>query len=569
MAARFLPLRPDDPTEISEYKLRARLGSGGMGDVYLSFTRGGIPVAIKVVKRQFADDAEFRRRFRREIAAARQVHGRFTAPVLDADPEAEIPWLAVAYIAGPSVQTAVGENGPFPPFSVFRLLAGAAEGIVAVHAAGLIHRDLKPANVLLADDGPRVIDFGIAHAANSSTLTGTGMSIGTPAFMAPEQVRGNKVTAATDIFALGHLAVFAASGHTAFGEGNTDAMFYSLLHEPPDLDGCPDAVREIASSCLAKDPADRPGLIDIMGFARHAIDGDTMRLASESWLPQPVAATLPDYDTKAIPPVSLHEAETRVSAPAQPAAPTVQPNGPAAVPAPRRGLLRPAVTIPAAILIAAAVVIGFLLGNSGKAPGANPAANVSRTAPPATPTPAATSRTSPANTPRPPSPSTSGQGSPAASNYVLDYASRPFTLPAGGCGNPYPSGVDFTGAQPYVSTNDDQTEFMTVWIDCNNTPPSIAFSDPNDQGYQVQEGYAVSGTPDAAGCYSDVTEYHPISGEVNYDELRTGEQLCLVETDSQTSSEVVVLLTLESIDDSGSYDTSWDATVWSGAAVHS
>lgn len=294
MVARFRPLALSDPTEIAGYSLRARLGSGGMGVVYLSFSRGGRPVAVKVVKKEFADDREFRRRFAREIAAAQNVQGHFTAPVVDADPEAPVPWLATAYIAGPSLQDAVGEHGPFPLFSVFRLLAGAAEGIAAVHGAGLIHRDLKPANVLLADDGPRVIDFGIAHATNSSTLTGKGYAIGTPGYMAPEQISSGKVTEATDVFGLGQLALYAATGHPAFGEGHVDVLLHRILNESPDLDGCPAELQPIVERCLTKSPEDRPSVTDVIDFARDAMRGDTMRVMNEPWLPPPVAATLPD-----------------------------------------------------------------------------------------------------------------------------------------------------------------------------------------------------------------------------------------------------------------------------------
>jgi serine/threonine protein kinase len=207
MAARFLPLDQSDPVEIAGYALRARLGSGGMGNVYLSFTRGGRPVALKVIRKEFADDPEFRRRFRMEVAAAQRVQGLYTAPVVDADPDAAVPWLATAYIAGPALNYAVTEYGPLPEASVFRLLGGVAEGLTAVHAAGLVHRDLKPANVLLAADGPRVIDFGIAYAADATSLTNSGAMLGTPAFMSPEQVAGKPVSSATDVFALGRRAL--------------------------------------------------------------------------------------------------------------------------------------------------------------------------------------------------------------------------------------------------------------------------------------------------------------------------------------------------------------------------
>jgi serine/threonine protein kinase len=269
-----------------------------MGRVYLSFTPGGRALAIKVIRPEHAEDEEFRRRFQREVTAAQRVQGLFTAPVIDADPTAALPWLATAYVSGPSLHQAVAEHDPLPPLSVFRLVAGVAEGLAAVHACGIIHRDLKPANVLLAEDGPRVIDFGIAHAAEATSLTHTGLSVGTPAFMAPEQIRGRLATPATDVFGLGHLAVFAATGHTAFGEGNQDALLYRIIHEHPDLDDCPQEVRDIALRCLAKDPNERPELTEIMTYARQHTSGQTLQLAG-SWLPAGIADSLAAYDAAA------------------------------------------------------------------------------------------------------------------------------------------------------------------------------------------------------------------------------------------------------------------------------
>jgi len=288
--------------EIAGYVLRARLGSGGMGSVYLSFTRGGRPLAVKVVRKEFADDPEFRRRFRQEVSAAQRVQGVYTAPVLDADPDAPIPWLATAYIAGPSLAQAVAEHGPFPMISVYRLMAGVAEGLGSIHAAALVHRDLKPANVLLAEDAPRVIDFGIAHAVDASALTGTGALIGTPAFMAPEQVGGRPVSPATDVFALAHLVVYAATGHTVFGDGHFAALVYRIASEEPYLDDCPDALRPLLARCLAKNPPARPDLTELIEFARQALSGQTFNLVGASWLPDLVASNLPAYDSTAIPP---------------------------------------------------------------------------------------------------------------------------------------------------------------------------------------------------------------------------------------------------------------------------
>src|SRR6201996_3738817 len=302
-----------DPAEVAGYVLRARLGSGGMGNVYLSFTRGGRPIAVKVVRRELADDPEFRRRFRQEVTVAQRVQGPYTAPVMDADPDAPVPWLATQYIAGPALDRAVAEHGPLPEFSVFRLLGGVAEGLAAVHAAGLVHRDLKPANVLLAEDGPRVIDFGIAHAVNASTLTGTGAIMGTPAFMTPEQVAGKPVSSATDVFALGHLVAFAATGHSVFGDGHFSSLIYRIMQEEPDLSGCPDGLRDFIGQCLAKDPAQRPDLAETLVVAKSGLTGQTMQLASGSWLPEPVAGTLAAYDTSAAPAAALRAPDATVT----------------------------------------------------------------------------------------------------------------------------------------------------------------------------------------------------------------------------------------------------------------
>ncbi|MEV0679073.1 serine/threonine-protein kinase [Actinosynnema sp. NPDC050436] len=289
MTGGFAPLTPDDPREVGGHVLRARLGVGGMGRVYLGFSAGGQALAVKVIRSEHAEDEEFRRRFAREVAAARRVRGARTAPVVDADPDAALPWLATAHVPGPSLRRAVGEHGPFPAAAVLRLVAGVAEGLAAVHACGVVHRDLTPANVLLAGDGPRVIDFGIAHAAAATSLTRTGITVGTPAFMAPEQVRGRPVTPAVDVFALGNLAVFAATGRPAFGEGNREAMFFRILSEPPDLDGCPEEVAALALRCLAKEPAERPSPAEVVALAGGP-------LPPGRWLPPAVAASLDAYE---------------------------------------------------------------------------------------------------------------------------------------------------------------------------------------------------------------------------------------------------------------------------------
>ncbi|HEX6518536.1 MAG TPA: protein kinase [Streptosporangiaceae bacterium] len=288
------PLAGDDPVEIAGYQLRARLGSGGMGRVYLAFTPAGRPVALKVVRPDLGGDAEFRRRFRQEVDAARRVHGMYTAQVLDAGPDASPPWLVTAYVPGPSLQEAVALHGPMPEQTVFVLLAGVAEALAAIHAAGVVHRDLKPSNVLLAPDGPRVIDFGIARAADSTVLTGTGMLIGSPPFMAPEQVKGEAITQAVDVFAFGAVAVFAATGQSAFGDGDSMGILYRVMHSEPDLGGCPPRLREVVGRCLTKDPAARPSPAEIIAACRAQAAAQAGGIAPP-WLPPDMLAALAQH----------------------------------------------------------------------------------------------------------------------------------------------------------------------------------------------------------------------------------------------------------------------------------
>ena len=285
------PLTRDDPRQIAGYGLQARLGAGGMGLVYLGFTPGGRAVAVKVMRPELGDDRAFRDRFRQEIEAARRVHGLYTAQVIDADPTAVPPWLVTAYVPGPSLQQAVADHGPMPAQTVYRLTAGVAEALQAIHAVGVIHRDLKPSNVLLAPDGPRVIDFGIARAAEATALTRTGMLVGSPQFMAPEQIAGQPTTPATDIFALGSLAAYAVLGRAPFGDGAGEAVLYRILHQDPDLADCPMPLRTVVERCLAKNPAHRPQPTEIISFCRAQQADHATEIAS-SWLPPGLAADL-------------------------------------------------------------------------------------------------------------------------------------------------------------------------------------------------------------------------------------------------------------------------------------
>ncbi len=268
-------LQPADPRLIGPYRLVGRLGAGGMGRVFLGVSAVGRPVAVKIVHAELAADPEFRARFGIEVAAARKVSGLFTALVVDADVDAPVPWLATAYVAGPSLSETVRDRGPLSAASVLALAAGLVKSLTAIHAAGVVHGDLKPSNVLLALDGPRVIDFGISYAAEAAPLARAGLVVGTPSFMSPEQAAGKDVGPLSDVFSLGAVIAFAATGRKPFGAGQAAAVLERVVRGAPSLEDAPAELLPLITRCLAKDPGQRPtaaGLLAEVTAARSALE---------------------------------------------------------------------------------------------------------------------------------------------------------------------------------------------------------------------------------------------------------------------------------------------------------
>ncbi|MEV7869563.1 serine/threonine-protein kinase [Streptomyces sp. NPDC088124] len=307
------PLDTGDPSEIGPYRLLGRLGAGGMGRVFLGRSAGGRTVAVKAVHPHFATDDEFRARFRREVKAARLFGTgpggpRWSAPVLDADPEAAVPWVVTGYVAGPSLTQAVAGHGALPESSVRALGAGLAEALTAVHALDLVHRDVKPSNVLLALDGPRLIDFGIARATDgTSSLTSTGVSVGSPGYMSPEQILGRKITGAADVFSLGAVLAFAATGTSPFPGDSSASLLYKVVHEEPELDDLRGDLRDLVVRCLDKDPAGRPTPAEI---GRLLAPDGAEALVAGGWLPGPLVEEV----SRSV--VRLLDLETSVHGPA-------------------------------------------------------------------------------------------------------------------------------------------------------------------------------------------------------------------------------------------------------------
>ena len=420
-------LEPDDPGRIGPYRLRGVLGSGGMGRVFLGASADGQLVAVKVIRADLATDPEFRARFRREVTVARKVSSRFTAPLIDADIDGPVPWLATAYVSGPSLADAVTQHGPLPVRSVLELAAGLAESLTAIHAAGVVHRDLKPSNVLLAQDGPRVIDFGISVAAETIPLTRTGLLIGSPGYMSPEQVEGREVGAPSDIFSLGAVLTFAATGEAPFGSGSAPTLAYRAVYRQVNLDRVPAEARGLIQRCLAKDPGQRPTARDLQFGAGAAAVPPT-----ERWLPE--AAFISGARTFLEIPDDADSSRTRTTARPSSAAPSAARSAPGRpgrreVPRRRRRTRPLAIASVVVGLVAASTAGGIALAASAhQKPGLHMEQAISGSMrSPATSAPATTaSRTSPTAAPAASAPATS----PSATTTVTPTAAPTGTLSA-------------------------------------------------------------------------------------------------------------------------------------------
>ena len=392
------------------YRLLGRLGAGGMGEVFLGASPGGRKVAVKLIHPVHARDTQFRERFAREIEAAQRVGGFHTALVVDADPHADPPWMVTAYIEGPSLQGAVGQDGPLPPGRVRELGAGLAEGLAAIHVRGLVHRDLKPGNVIMAADGPRIIDFGIARSVDASTaITTTGAVVGTLAYMSPEQIRGEVAGSASDVFSLGSVLGFAATGRPPFGSDSAVSIMFRVVNQPPDLAGVADAeLRELIAGCLAKSPRDRPPVRVILAALSSEVPVPTAASAPAGAVPITAGNSLSTQTRPPMPTgrgpdgqVAAHAASRGTGPPRSGVARSwAPPNGPARSRPGSRSRGRRgrrsrrrivAIAAIATVVAALAAVLPFLLsGNSprtaaGHGPGREPTARTTAVAPPTVP----------------------------------------------------------------------------------------------------------------------------------------------------------------------------------------
>ncbi|MGH3192319.1 MAG: WD40 repeat domain-containing serine/threonine protein kinase, partial [Streptosporangiaceae bacterium] len=359
------PLRPGDPASVGVYRLIGRQGEGGMGRVYVGLSPGGRQVAVKIIHPAHASDKQFRERFAREIEAARRVGGFHTASVVDADPNADPPWMVTAYIHGRSLQDTVREGGPLPADQVAAIGAGLAEGLAAIHACGLVHRDLKPSNVILAEDGPRIIDFGIARAAGASSMTTAGVVVGTYSYMSPEQVEGHVAGPESDVFALGCTLAYAATARSPFGDDSIAMVVHRIASEPPNLGSVPEAhgLRRLISECLAKSPGERPSLSAIITRLGEA-EAPAAAASGNWWDSAPTSTTGSGQNAVTNHPPQSPAPQPQSPAP-QPQFPAPQPLYPGS-PAPagggrrRRGAL---IGSGVAVIAVVAAVLGVLLSS--------------------------------------------------------------------------------------------------------------------------------------------------------------------------------------------------------------
>lgn len=380
------PLRDSDPRVLGPYRLVGRLGLGGMGQVFLARAQDGRLVAVKLIHPYLAEEPEFRHRFRHEVAAVRRVSGTGTASVVASDTEADTPWFATEFVPGPPLQRVVDEwQCPLPPTSVWHLARGLAATLGAIHDAGVLHRDLKPSNVLITLDGPRIIDFGIARAVDSSVATRTGAVIGSPGFMSPEQARGERLSEASDVFCLGALLAYAATGRGPFaGEDDAPhAVLVRVISQPPRLDGIDGTLRTLVERCMAADPVDRPSAAEIEAEALRAVGAEfpvtgwlppelTTRLGQEAVRLLALEGPMPTQVDAAVP--SLHQAPTEVSAPVPgptavtppaaaptPPAPALTPVTPFLAPTPSHRPITPVLAALSVVLIGGVVLLFVLM----------------------------------------------------------------------------------------------------------------------------------------------------------------------------------------------------------------
>ncbi|MFJ4324532.1 serine/threonine-protein kinase [Streptomyces tricolor] len=549
----FRPLTAQEPRELAGYRLLARIGEGGMGSVYLSRTRGNQPVALKMIRREYAGDGEFRRRFQQEVRAARQVRGYHLVPVVDHDTTGEQPWLASAYVPGVPLDEALDVHGPLPTPTVLQLVACVARALDAVHAAGVVHRDLKPGNVLLAADGPWVIDFGIARAAESTRLTRSGGFVGTPQYMSPEQGTGGDVTPASDVFSLGLIAAVAATGRHPYGSGGALTVATRIANTaqlPPDLAGYPEVLRPVLERCLAADPAARPTPAELTERCARASGRPARDFAG--WLPAPLTAAVEERSravdrllgqeaserqrpaatyvpTRTDNP--LHQAPTR-SAPPRPAAPPPA-HGPAA-PAGGTGTRRRASVTAAAVALVVAVGGAWALYEStGDGGGTEAEARATPVAGP-----------SGHGTPAPPSSSAPAPKSPAATAYAPLFKDRPLTI-APPNGSVTTVDLDAPKVNPSGEIGDDAAEIQYIYQYLT---------------FRTATAKSPGTTPEACRRAVDSA---PLPAELSNDALdrgqalKKGDTLCTV-----TSEGNLALLRLTDVTDSG--ETSFDPPGYTG-----